>query len=158
MTLQTVYKNVKVCNCIARAAPFDPHCQRVIDGCPKRKGSNRRKTWEKMEFACQSFNEGIVVLKVVRCIIELGIDWSYVIWWKNMYLLGLISTRKITTNAATSFDTRLSSSSLVILLIVLSMHFRKLFSFLPAIQVAAAVRFTPWWTSSSQTNHTFNWV
>ena len=47
MTLQTVYKNVKVCNCIARAAPFDPHCQRVIDGCPKRKGSNRRKTWKK---------------------------------------------------------------------------------------------------------------
>ena len=66
MTLQTVYKNVKVCNCIARAAPFDPHCQRLIDGCPKRKGSNRRKTWKKIEVACQPFNEGILVLKVVR--------------------------------------------------------------------------------------------
>ena len=51
-----------------------------------------------MEVACQPFNEGIV-LKVVRM------------------------HRR---DAATSFDTRLSSS-LVILLIVLSMHFRKLF-------------------------------
>ena len=73
LTLQT-HKNVKVCNCTHSAAPLTPIAKELLMAVQKEREVIGVKLEKKMEFACQSFNEGIVVLKVVRCIIELGID------------------------------------------------------------------------------------